>query len=366
MSSRPSTSLGAPARSAATLFPPLLAWYDRHRRTLPWRAPAGTRPDPYHVLVSELMLQQTTVATVVKRFDAFIERFPSLEALAAAPLDEVLHAWQGLGYYRRARGLHACARTVIDDHGGRLPTDPTALEALPGLGPYTAAAIASIAYARPVLAVDANVERVLARLFAVETPLPEARSALRRLAQGLAPERRPGDTVQALMDLGSMVCRPRGPACLACPLRDHCAGHASGLAAALPRKAPKRARPGRVATVFHLTRADGAVLFRRRPDQGMLAGLVELPSTPWTDEPPSAAAIDAAAPAACAWVPVAGGVRHVFTHFALELSILRGRLDDDGALREQAPLWRTPAAFGTLALPTLTRKLLAHVAGPER
>jgi A/G-specific adenine glycosylase len=344
---------------AGALFAALLAWYDGARRELPWRAPPGERTEPYHVLVSEVMLQQTTVATVRPRYAAFLARFPDLATLAAAPLDDVLHAWQGLGYYRRARGLHAAARAALERHGGRLPADVEALEALPGIGPYTAAAVAAIAYDVPVLAVDANVERVLARLFAVATPLPQARGELRRIAGELAPSERPGDAVQALMELGALVCRPREPACLACPLRACCAAHRAGIAQSLPKKTPKAARAARYATAFHLTRADGAVLFRRRPESGLLGGLIELPSTPWREAAPDDP--EAEAPATAPWRRVPGTVRHVFTHLTLELELRVGRLEDARAVGVEEPIWCPPGSFDSLALPTLTRKLLAHV-----
>jgi len=344
---------------SAELFAPLLAWYDEARRTLPWRAPPGKRADPYHVLVSEVMLQQTTVATVRPRYAAFLRRFPDLATLAAAPLDDVLHAWQGLGYYRRARGLHAAARAAVERYGGRLPAEVDALEDLPGVGPYTAAAVAAIAYDVPVLAVDANVERVLARLFAVTTPLPRARGELKRIARELAPTERPGDAVQALMELGALVCRPAKPGCLACPLRARCAGHQAGLAEQLPRKTPKAARAARFATAFHLTRPDGAVLFRRRPSDGLLGGLVELPSTPWLEVAPRDP--EAEAQAATAWRQVPGTVRHVFTHLTLELELRVGRIDDADGVGVAEPIWCPPGSVDSLALPTLTRKLLAHV-----
>jgi A/G-specific adenine glycosylase len=343
---------------AEELFTPLLAWYDGTRRELPWRAPPGERAEPYHVLVSEVMLQQTTVATVRPRYAAFLARFPDLAALAAAPLDDVLHAWQGLGYYRRARGLHAAAKATVERHGGRLPGDVEALAELPGIGPYTAAAVAAIAYDVPVLAVDANVERVLARLFAVETPLPNARTELRRIARDLAPSERPGDAVQALMELGALVCRPAKPACLACPVRELCAAHCAGIAETLPRKTAKAARGARFATAFHLTRPDGAVLFRRRPDDGLLGGLIELPSTAWRETVP--ASPESEAPAATSWRRVPGTVRHVFTHLTLELELWVGRIDDARRVGLAEPIWCRPACLDDLALPTLTRKLLAH------
>jgi A/G-specific adenine glycosylase len=349
----------ATATKGETLHDRLLAWYDVHRRRLPWRAEPGMPIDPYAVLVSEVMLQQTTVATVTGRFAAFMARFPTLEALADAALEDVLHEWQGLGYYRRARGLHAAARALRDGHGGRWPRATEALRTLPGLGPYTAAAVAAIAFDEPVLAVDGNVERVLARLFAVTTPLPRARTELRRLAATLAPPHRAGDTVQAMIELGALVCRPRAPACLACPLAADCRARASGIAAELPRRQAKVERPARFAVAFRLARSDGSVLFRRRPPTGLLASMVELPGTPWGPARPSVEETLQAAPTAGSWSPVPGRVRHVFTHLALEVEVWT--LDGaDGACADG--LWCRPERFASLALPTLTKKLLAHAA----
>jgi A/G-specific adenine glycosylase len=346
------------ALPAARIRRELLAWYDGARRDLPWRAPPGAAPDPWRVLVSELMLQQTTVATVRGRFEPFLTRFPSLEALAAAPLEEMLHAWQGLGYYRRAHGLHACARAVLAEHGGRLPLDEAALADLPGIGPYTAAAVAAIAGGRAVVPVDANVERVLGRLLALERPLPAGRKEIRTAAAALAVKRRSGDLAQALMDLGALVCTPRRPACLACPLRRWCRGAATGEPEAFPRKGPPTARRQRHAVAFLLERpADGAVLFRRRPHEGALAGMIELPSTPWLEDAATAAAAEAAsAPVAAGWEPVAGEVRHLFSGCELTVRLLRGSAvegSEDG-------LWTPPSRFAELALPTFTTRLLRH------
>jgi A/G-specific adenine glycosylase len=336
----------------------LLAWYDRARRDLPWRAPPGAVPDPWHVLVSELMLQQTTVATVRGRFGPFLARFPSLPALAEAPLEEVLHAWQGLGYYRRAQALHACARAVAAEHGGRLPLGAAALAALPGIGPYTAAAVAAIAGGQPVVPVDANVERVLGRVLALERPLPAGRAALRQAAAALAARRRPGDFAQALMDLGALVCTPRRPACLACPVRRWCRAAATAEPEAFPRRAEQATPRRRHATAFLLERpGDGAVLFRRRPLQGAFAGMMELPSTPWVEDAAGAeAAVTESAPAAALWEPVPGEVRHLFSGCELTMRILRGsapRARGDG-------VWTPPARFPDLALPTFTARLLRH------
>lgn len=350
-----------PAADIERALAALLAWYDQNRRTLPWRAEPGAASDPYAVLVSEIMLQQTTVETVKGRYAAFLQRFPTVEALAAAPLDDVLHAWQGLGYYRRARGLHACAQTLASGHGGRFPTTAAALLNLPGIGPYTSAAIAAIAFKEPILALDANVERVLARLHDVRTPLPKARKELRQLAEAWRPRARPGDTLQAFMDLGSAICRSGKPACLACPLQDCCAGCARGTAASLPTKPQKPARPERDTVAFLLRRSDGSIWLRRRPDKGVLAGLIELPSTPWTASIADLTTALPTAPLDAAWRPVPGAVRHVFTHFALTIRLATA--DCDASPDDGDGFWQRPERFTDLALPTLTKKVLAHAAG---
>src|SRR5579864_5767704 len=297
----------------------LLAWYDRHRRDLPWRAPPGRRPDPYRVWLSEIMLQQTSVATVGPYFGRFMARWPEVSALAAASLDEVLHLWQGLGYYARARNLHACARVVAERHGGQFPRTSAELRGLPGIGDYTAAAIAAIAFDEPAAAVDGNVERVMARLFAVADPLPAAKPRLRSLAAALVPRRRAGDFAQALMDLGAVICTSRRPRCVLCPWRQDCAAAASGIAESLPARAEKPERPLRYGILFWLARGDGAVLLRRRPERGLLGGMIELPSTEWRAAPWGAAEAIAAAPVTAAWTALPGAVRHGFTHFRLEL-----------------------------------------------
>ena len=346
----------------ARLTQALLDWYDRHRRRLPWRAPPGALPNPYRVWLSEIMLQQTTVPVVSGYFQRFLERWPTLEALAQAELDDVLHAWQGLGYYARARNLHACARRVLDEHGGCFPSDEKALRALPGIGRYTAAAIAAIAYDRPATVVDGNVERVMARLRAVETPLPAAKPRLYALAAALTPETRPGDYAQALMDLGATVCTPRNPGCLACPWQNACEGRARGPSDSLPRRAPKRPRPLRHGVSFWLTRGDGAVLLRRRPDDGLLGGMIELPTTPWREEPWELAEATAHAPAACWWQALPEPVRHGFTHFEIELTVAVAETESAGG-GEDGDIWCPPARFSEHALPTLTRKLVRYAAG---
>jgi A/G-specific adenine glycosylase len=342
-------------RSTADLAAPLLAWYDRHRRRLPWRALPDERSDPYKVWLSEIMLQQTNVATVAPYFAAFLKRWPDVRALAAAPLDDVLHAWQGLGYYARARNLHACARAVVEHHCGLFPGEEAALRELPGIGAYTAAAIAAIAFDRRATAMDGNVERVIARLHAVETPLPEAKPELYRLAAALTPERRAGDYAQAMMDLGATVCTPRNPKCVLCPWHAACRAHAAGIAATLPAKRAKAVRPTRRGIAFWVVRADGGILLRRRPERGLLGGMMEIPSTPWRPQRWSVAAATAAAPVAAEWQALPGIVRHVFTHFALELEVWRGR-----AAGTPEGIWVQFDRLGDYALPSVMKKVVEH------
>jgi A/G-specific adenine glycosylase len=343
---------------AAAIQAALLAWYDRFRRTLPWRALPGERPDPYRVWLSEIMLQQTTVAAVKAYFERFTARWPHVEALAAAPLDDVLAAWAGLGYYARARNLKRCAETVAREHGGRFPPREEHLLELPGIGAYTAAAIAAIAFDRPANVVDGNVERVMARLHAVETPLPAAKPRLRELAARLVPQQRPGDHAQALMDLGATICTPRAPDCLLCPLQSFCEGFRQGIAETLPRRAPKPARPVRHGTAFWLERSDGAILLRRRPERGLLGGMIEVPSTPWRERPWTSAEAAAEAPVRLAWRELPDAVEHTFTHFHLVLRVARARLPASHAAPPDG-LWHPPASFAGLALPSVMRKVAA-------
>ncbi len=345
------------APAEADLAGRLLAWYDRHARRLPWRAPRGVRPDPYRVWLSEVMLQQTTVATVGPYFAEFLRRWPTVQQLAAADLDAVLHAWQGLGYYARARNLHKCARVVSAQQGGVFPDNEAALRKLPGIGDYTAAAIAAIAFDRPATILDGNVERVIARIFAVTAPLPPANPELRRRAATLTPSRRAGDYAQAIMDLGATVCLPRKPKCLLCPWADACAARRQGIAGNLPAKLAKAARPTRHGIVFWAMRADGAVLLRRRPERGLLGGMIEVPSTDWRAEPWTLAEARAAAPAAARWRPLDGVVRHGFTHFELALSLVAGRVRN-GAARDA--LWCPVERLSDHALPTLMKKVVRH------
>jgi len=339
----------------------LLTWYDRHRRTLPWRAPPGDRTPPYLVWLSEIMLQQTTVATVGDYFHRFVKRWPTVEALAAAPLDDVLSAWAGLGYYARARNLHACASAVVAEHGGHFPEDEANLLALPGIGRYTAAAIRAIAFDRPASAVDGNVERVISRLYAIETPLPDAKIEIAARAAELMPQARAGDYAQAMMDLGATVCTPRNPSCVICPLMNGCRGRALGIAAELPRRRPKADKPTRRGLAFVLMRKDGAVLLRKRPAKGLLGGMDEVPSSAWREGKLSIADALKEAPVPANWKVLEGGIRHTFTHFHLELAIARAIAATSGLARlAPGTDWVTVDKMTERALPTVMRKVIAH------
>lgn len=328
----------------------LLDWYDRHARTLPWRVPPAVddAADPYRVWLSEVMLQQTTVAAVAPYFHKFVSLWPRVEDLAAAEDAAVMAEWAGLGYYARARNLLKCARVVTSEHGGRFPDTAERLRKLPGIGPYTAAAIAAIAFGRPETVVDGNVERVMSRLFAVETPLPTAKSELTELAASLTPEERPGDYAQAVMDLGATICTPKSPACGICPWMPRCSARMRGIAPDLPRKLPKKAKPVRFGHVYIARRTDNAVLTEIRPERGLLGGMLAFPSTDWAEiAPPDTPPQDAL------WHEI-GEVRHTFTHFHLRLLVHIAQLP-----QEVVPLrghWTDPREFRPSALPTLMRK----------
>jgi len=339
-----------PANSSSTISHDLLAWYDMHARALPWRAPPGTpAPDPYRVWLSEVMLQQTTVATVRPRFEAFVARWPDVAALAGADEAEVMAAWAGLGYYSRARNLIACARAVAAEHDGRFPDSEQGLRVLPGIGGYTAAAIAAIAFGRRAVVVDGNVERVVARLFAIRTPLPAAKPLIYEAAASITPAARAGDFAQAMMDLGSSLCTPREPKCLLCPLRSECRGHALGTPAAFPVKSRKAAKPQRYGTIFWLER-NGEVLLVRRPPSGLLGGMRALPTGPWVE----AAPVLADAPAIAGWRLLDATATHVFTHFRLELALAVAHADAHvSAPRAE---WWPIAELDSAGLPTVFAK----------
>ena len=333
----------------------LLAWYDRHKRTLPWRALPGEAVDPYRVWLSEIMLQQTTVAAVKPYFDAFLARWPRIENLAAADLDEVLHAWAGLGYYARARNLHKCAKVVASEYAGRFPDTEDGLAELPGIGPYTAAAIAAIAFDRFASPVDGNIERVVARLFAVEDAMPAAKPKLRALAATLTPSSRAGDYAQAAMDLGATICTPRKPACSLCPWMEACEALALGRPEDFPMRAPKTEKPTRRGVIYWALDAKGSVLLRRRDEKGLLGGMMEFPSTDWLEKRPTIDAAVKDAPVKAEWTELPGLVQHTFTHFHLELTVLvgRGAKGDDG-------IWVPIDRLSDHALPNLMKKVARH------
>ncbi len=337
----------------------LLDWYDTHARAMPWRVPpidrkAGVRPDPYRVWLSEVMLQQTTVAAVRAYFHRFTERWPTVAALAAAEDGDVMGEWAGLGYYARARNLLKCARVVADQHGGAFPQTRAALMELPGIGPYTASAISAIAFDEASTVVDGNVERVMARLYDIHTPLPPAKPELTAKADALTPQDRPGDYAQAVMDLGATICTPKSPACGICPWQAPCAARQAGTQRELPKKEPKKPKPVRLGIAYIGRRADGAWLLERRPDKGLLGGMLGWPSSDWTDAPVPAPPIEAD------WQDLGGEVRHTFTHFHLRLAVQIAHLPMDAA--PDCGQFIAPENFRPSDLPTLMRKAfdLAH------
>ena len=355
----------------------LLAWYDRHRRRLPWRAPPGERADPYRVWLSEIMLQQTTVKAVGPYYARFLARWPDIRALAAAPLEDVLKTWAGLGYYARARNLHACARVVVERHGGQIPASEEDLRDLPGIGAYTAAAIAAIAFDAPATPVDGNIERVIARLYAVDTPLPAAKPAIQKLATTLlgasrAGDEKPragdeksraGDSAQALMDLGASICTPKRPACSLCPFVEVCAACRRGDQESFPRKAPKKSGELRRGAAFVVTRGD-ELLVRSRPEKGLLGGMTEVPGSDWRASQGDEAALEQAPRlgSVTRWHRKVGVVTHVFTHFPLELVVYTAQVP----ARARAPKemrWVPIATLDGEALPNLMRKVIAHGLG---
>ena len=350
----------------------LMAWYDHARRTLPWRSEPGEIPDPYHVWLSEVMLQQTTVATVTPRFRMFLSRWPTVTALAAASLDEVLHEWQGLGYYARARNLHRCAVTVSCDHGGVFPATEEGLRLLPGIGEYTAAAIAAIAFGQASAPVDGNILRVVSRLDRLNTLLSDGRKEVAAAVASMVPADRPGDFVQAMMDLGAMICSPRKPGCDDCPWGGDCEAHAHGQQEAFPVKKAKQEKPTRYGVIYWLEDHLGRVLLRRRPEKGLLGGMMEFPSTEWCEglgAGSGAAEVVAEHPFASIkpclhWRPVDGGIRHTFTHFHLELSVVSVRLNEGDPVPATNGIWCRPEEFNEHALPTVMKKVAAHALNP--
>ena len=353
----------------ATILEPsydrLLGWYDRHHRTLPWRvspadAAVGLVPDPYHVWLSEIMLQQTTVGAVKSYFLAFLQAWPTVVDLAAADEEDILKAWAGLGYYSRARNLHKCARIVVDVHGGRFPSDATELKTLPGIGDYTSAAIAAIAFDRPVAVVDGNIERIIARLYHIADPLPGAKKAIKEKMADLTPHLRPGDFAQAMMDLGASLCSPKKPACALCPFSGSCQAQRAGDMERYPVKAAKKVKPTRRGAAFLIKRADGAIWLEKRPAKGLLASMSQIPSTNWFDKMAGEnfdfqSALDHAPPD-LAFQKKVGQVSHTFTHFHLELDIYHAVTDREDPTANG--WWSAPDKIAGEALPTVFRKVV--------
>jgi len=350
MPPRPKTTQNPAAR--------LLAWYDVHRRVLPWRAPRGERADPYRVWLSEIMLQQTTVQAVASYYRKFLDQWPTVEALAAAPLDEVLTAWAGLGYYARARNLHKAAKAVAES-GGKFPDTADELRKLPGIGAYTSGAIAAIAFDRREAAMDANADRVIARLFAVTEPLAKVKPKLLALGKSLVPQKRAGDFAQALMDLGSAICTSKRPACMSCPLFEDCEARKQGIQESLPVKGEKAVRPLKRGAAFVARDRNGAVLLMRRPESGLLGGMMQPPLGPWTETFPTRAAAMKQAPFKADWKKRIDIVRHGFTHFELEIEVYETLVDMRPKLDGQ---WISD--LSKAALPTVMRKIVASA--PDR
>jgi A/G-specific adenine glycosylase len=350
----------------------LLEWYDRHRRRLPWRPLSGERAEPYRVWLSEIMLQQTGVKTVGPYFEKFLARWPDIDALGRASLDDVLRMWAGLGYYSRARNLHACAVAVQRDHGGAFPDTEEGLRALPGIGPYTAAAIAAIAFGRRTMPVDGNIERVVSRLFAVEEPLPQAKPLIQELAATLLgatragdAKSRAGDSAQALMDLGSSICTPKKPACALCPLNDDCVSRGRGDQETFPRKAAKKTGALRYGAAFVVTRGD-ELLVRTRAEKGLLGGMTEVPTSHWLAAQDDKTALRQAPTlkGIARWHRKAGVVTHVFTHFPLQLVVYTANVP----ARARAPegmRWVPVSTLSDEALPNVMRKVIAHGLGKK-
>lgn len=346
----------------------LLDWYDGAARDLPWRIPpgvcnAGQRiANPYHVWLSEIMLQQTSVTAVIPYFEKFLKAWPTIKALASADRDDVLAAWAGLGYYARARNLHKCAGIVAQDFAGQFPDTEEGLKSLPGVGPYTAAAIAAIAFDRAATVVDGNVERVISRLFAIEEALPKSKSQIGELAAQLTPQSRPGDYAQAIMDLGATVCRPKGPDCGNCPWADACEAHKREAPEEYPRRAKKKPRPLRTGTAYWLE-SDGHVYLRRRADKGLLGGMLEVPSTQWREGDRCDGGADCSVVLAEAeWRAMPGRVCHVFTHFELELAVMRAEAPSRPDNLEDG-IWHPLSEISTAGLPSVMNKIAAHVLG---
>lgn len=341
----------------------LLAWYDRHHRELPWRtspamAARGKRADPYHVWLSEVMLQQTTVQAVKPYFLKFLAAWPRVDDLAAAPVEDVMAAWAGLGYYARARNLKKCAEAVAREHGGVFPDTEEGLKQLPGIGDYTSAAIAAIAFNRQAAVMDGNVERVISRLFAIDAPLPGSKPAMKAKVAELTPSERPGDFAQAMMDLGATICTPKRPACALCPFNGACLALARDEPERFPVKAAKKAKPVRLGAAFVAVNTEGEILLRRRIDSGLLGGMTEVPTTAWTARIDGGTEVSHA-PFAAGW-QMAGVIVHVFTHFELRLTVYRAQVPDGLQTGPDDGWWEPVTNLDAQALPTVMKKVIAE------
>ncbi|SOE17644.1 A/G-specific DNA-adenine glycosylase [Hoeflea halophila] len=346
-------------KTAHEIASALLAWYDKHARALPWRVSPtersqGVVADPYRVWLSEIMLQQTTVQAVKPYFENFATRWPTVADLAAASTEDVMKAWAGLGYYSRARNLKKCADVVANEHGGRFPQTEDGLRALPGIGPYTAAAIAAIAFNQPAAVVDGNIERVFTRLFEISTPLPSAKAEIREVVARATPAYRPGDFAQALMDLGATICTPKRPACALCPINEQCQARQSGNQEQFPVKLPKKAKPVRLGAAFVAERDDGEVLLVKRPDTGLLGGMTGVPTSNWTVRADGETGRNAA-PFEGNWRSK-GVISHVFTHFELRLEVFHAVVTHKP---EHEGWWSNPDSLPGEALPTVMKKALS-------
>ena len=336
----------------------LLNWYDQNKRLMPWRPRDGSRPDAYKVWLSEIMLQQTQVATAIPYFEKFLNRWPSIFKLAEANLDDVLIEWAGLGYYARARNLHRCAKIIVSNFNGIFPDQEEKLLELPGVGTYTAAAIMAIAFDAKATPMDGNFERVTARLNAVEKPLPAAKSLLKKYATMITPDYRPGDYAQAVMDLGATICTPQKPLCNKCPVNDSCLSLKKGKTGVIPKKTPRRKKPNRFGIAFLCINTNNEILLQRRPAKGLFAGMMEVPGTPWTENPPSQTQIQNSEPFKADWQVVPGTVSHIFTHFKLEIKILRS--SPKYCRKIDNLTWHPADSFENAGLPSLMLKIIRH------
>lgn len=341
----------------------LLEWYDRHHRELPWRvtppmAKAGVTPDPYHIWLSEVMLQQTTVPAVKAYFLKFLSLWPTVTDLAKAPSDDVMTAWAGLGYYARARNLKKCAESVAFEHGGIFPDTETGLKELPGIGDYTSAAIAAIAFNRPAAVMDGNIERVVTRLFTIDAPLPGSKPLIKANVAEMTPNERPGDFAQAMMDLGSSICTPKRPTCALCPFNDLCLAFKTDDPERFPVKAAKKAKPIRLGAAFVAVDSDGQILLRRRVETGLLGGMTEVPTTGWTSRIDGISDVSAA-PFEADW-QACGSITHIFTHFELRLSIFRTKVEKQPLPSRNNEWWEPVTNLDAQALPTVMKKAIVQ------